>query len=194
MAITAEVGQVIDVIERGGLVAYPTEAIFGLGCDPFNDRAVQLVLELKQRPIEQGVILVAANLVQLEEFIKPELPEHLDRAMTSWPGPDTWIFPASDSVPAGIVRSDSTVAVRVTAHPSPQMICRALGRAIVSTSANLRGQAPARNAAAVARIFGSKIDCVLDAPVGGDSNPSQIRIAATGEIIRTSTIAQPTVG
>lgn len=123
-------------IHQGQLIAYPTEAVYGLGCDPLNKRAVLDLLALKQRPIEKGLIIVASNFTQLLPFIVPDR-QMLSCMMATWPGPVTWVVPARPWVPMYLRGQHYTLAVRVSAHPIIQQLCRCYGRAIVSTSANL---------------------------------------------------------
>ena len=175
--------QAVQILNAGGLVAYPTEAVYGLGCDPWNAEAVQRLLALKQRPWQKGLILIAADFNQLQDFIQPLSATTLAQLQQTWPGPVTWLLPARDTVPDWLTGEHDTIAVRVSAHPVVQDLCRAFAGAIVSTSANLTGLVPARAAYQV-RWQLPQIDFVLPGNVGGAKNPSQIRDAQTGEIIR----------
>jgi L-threonylcarbamoyladenylate synthase len=166
------------------LVAYPTEAVYGLGCDPLNGEAVERLLELKGRARTKGVILIAAEFEQLRPYVALPPPEQLDRALASWPGPVTWIFPARPGLPGWLTGGRPTVAVRVTDHPLAAALCRAFGGPLVSTSANRSGQPPARAGWPLRLRFGCALDAVLEAPLGGRSRPSEIRDLATGELLR----------
>ncbi|HEX7915398.1 L-threonylcarbamoyladenylate synthase, partial [Rudaea sp.] len=132
----------VAALRAGGVIAYPTEAVFGLGCDPHDEAAVARVFELKQRPPAQGVLLIAADFAQVEKYIDLErLPtEALARARASWPGPYTWVFPRSEATPEWLARGHAGIALRVTAHPLAAALCRAFGGALVSTSANRHGE------------------------------------------------------
>jgi L-threonylcarbamoyladenylate synthase len=178
--------QAARCIRGGGVIAYPTEAVYGLGCDPFDAEAVLRILALKQRRIEQGVILIGAELSHLGPFIGTANRKTLDRALASWPGPHTWLLPASASVPAWIRGAHRTVALRITAHPVAAALCRQTGGALVSTSANRHGQPPARSALQVRNRFGDAVDFVLDGPTDAARRPTGIRDAATGRIIRSA--------
>lgn len=184
MADDANIERAAQCLQTGGIVAYPTEAVYGLGCDPLNPAAFARLLALKQRPDAKGVILIAAEEAQLSPYLAA-LPEvMLQRLRQSWPGPVTWIVPAAATVPSWLTGNRDTIAVRVTAHPLAAALCRAFGGALVSTSANRSGEAPARSAAAVQQQFGEQLDTILDGPLGGLERPTRICDARTGAIIR----------
>ncbi len=175
-----------DTIAQGGVVAYPTEAVWGLGCNPFDEQAVMRILQLKNRPAEKGVILIAANIRQFEPFI-----DHLDdlqrqKLKNTWPGPITWLVPNNGLAPSWITGNFTSVALRVTGHPVAAGLCRAFGGPIVSTSCNPAGRPPARNIHQVRRYFGSGLDGVSNGTVGKSNNPSEIRDLVTGQIMRPS--------
>lgn len=171
----------------GQVFAYPTEAVFGLGCDPKNISAIQALLELKQRPKEKGLILIAAKWPQLYPYVdvdkipKNMIPEIFD----SWPGPNTWLLPKSSIVNEYLSGDSELIAVRISNHQPVIDLCNFLDSAIVSTSANLAGQEPARSYAEVKTQFQEQV-VGFDAAVGGLSNPSQIRNGMNGEIIRAN--------
>jgi L-threonylcarbamoyladenylate synthase len=180
-----DVEQAASVLRAGGVVAYPTEAVFGLGCDPLNRGAVARLFALKQRPPGQGVLLIAAEFSQLLHFIDTTQSAAIARARATWPGPHSWIFPRAASVPAWIVGEHTGIAVRVTAHPLAAALCRAFGGALVSTSANRHGQPPARNIDQVQAQFGQALDGWMDGPLGGLERPTPIRDAMSGEVRRS---------
>lgn len=175
-----------ELLHAGGVLAYPTEAVFGLGCDPHDRAAFERLFALKQRPPTQGVLLIAAEFAQVERYIElAAVPaEVLRQVRASWPGPHTWIFPRSPDVPAWIAGAHAGIALRVTAHEPAAALCRAYGGALVSTSANPHGQPPARLAQTVVDYFGNALDGLLDAPLGGQTSPTMIRDALSGTIIR----------
>ncbi|MBB5360110.1 L-threonylcarbamoyladenylate synthase [Rhodanobacter sp. ANJX3] len=183
----AEIDAAAGLMHGGGVLAYPTEAVFGLGCDPHNAAAFERLFVLKQRPATQGVLLIAADFDQVERYIDLEsVPaEILQQVRASWPGPNTWIFPRSSAVPSWVAGSHSGIALRVTAHPPAAALCRAFGGAVVSTSANPHGQAPARSAQAVDAFFGESLDGLLDGALGGQASPTVIRDALSGTIVRS---------
>ncbi len=184
MELSDDIDKGADIICAGGLVAYPTEAVYGLGCDPQNKAAVLRLLALKERPIDKGLILIAADLEQISRYLQPLSDEVRERVFATWPGPVTWLLPAGPYTPAWIRGEHDTVAVRVTAHATAAALCRTFGGAIVSTSANLSGQEPARTAAETQALFDQWLDCILVGEVGGADKPSEIRDAISGRIIR----------
>ncbi len=173
-----------QTLRAGGIVAYPTEAVYGLGCDPWNETAMRRLLTLKQRPAEMGVILIASRIEQLEPFITPLDEATLTKLQATWPGPVTWIVPARAETPAWLRGAHTTIAVRVTAHPIAAALCEAAQSALVSTSANRTGEPPARDADAVRHVFGDTVDYILSGEVGGLDRPTEIRDVRTGEVIR----------
>ena len=172
-------------IRAGGVVAYPTEAVWGLGCDPLNAEAVARILALKERPASMGLILIAADAGQLEPWIEPVSGDVRSRIAATWPGPVTWVLPAQSWVPAWLHGGRGSLAVRVTAHAQAAALCRETGFAIVSTSANRSGHPPARTIAQVRRWFGDELDLILGGATGGLDRPSEIRDAATGRPLRS---------
>lgn len=171
-------------LASGGIVAYPTEAVYGLGCDPANPAAVKRLLALKNRPWHKGLILIAAEPDDLAPWIAPMTPDISERVTPTWPGPVTWLLPASAECPALVRGKHDTVATRVTAHPLAAQLCRTWGGALVSTSANRGGGEPARDAAAVRALFGDGIDLVIEGEVGDLEQPTPIRDARTGATVR----------
>ena len=171
---------------QGELLAYPTEAVFGLGCDPRNEAAVRKLLALKQRSSDKGLILIAADYSQLIEFVADhKIPQDKRYSIFSrWPGPITLLLPAQASVPEWLRGKHEHIAVRVTAHEPAWQLCKALGSALVSTSANRAGQPAFTTAAEVQQAFGDQLGWVLDAPVGQLSKPTQIIDPIRQTIIR----------
>lgn len=172
------------MLHAGGLVAYPTEAVYGLGCDPMNVAAVERLLLLKRRQWQKGMILVAADIEQLQPYIESIAAEYQVKLDETWPGPNTWLVPASDNCPEWIRGKHKTVAVRVTAHPLVRALCNAFGGAIVSTSANHAGKPPAKTPLRVMRDVGEAINYCLHAPLGGADRPTVIRDLVSGETLR----------
>ena len=112
--LLAQIDAAADALRTGGVVAYPTEAVYGLGCDPFDRDAFDEIFALKERPPTQGVLLIASGFEQIAAYIADGVaPEAIARARATWPGPNTWIFPRSDEVPdwALVLRLDSRMAV-----------------------------------------------------------------------------------
>jgi len=168
----------------GGLVAYPTEAVYGLGCDPNDGEAVRRLLALKARPEAKGLILIAADWAQLEPYVRPLDPGRMAAISATWPGPVTWLLPARPETPRWLTGDHATLAVRVTAHPLAAALCRRWGGPLVSTSANCAARPPARTVLAVHRALGAGPDYVLAGPCGGNPRPSSIRDGLTGAVLR----------
>jgi L-threonylcarbamoyladenylate synthase len=173
-------------MQRGDVVAYPTEAVWGLGCDPFDENAVMRLLAIKQRPLEKGLILIAGALDQFEGLLDWDAlsgARH-DEVLASWPGPHTWIVPTTSRVPRWITGAHDGVAVRVSAHPTVVALCIAFGGPLVSTSANLSGRPPALHRNALDPQLLERIDGICIGETGGLASPTAIRDARTGEVLR----------
>lgn len=172
------------VLATGGVIACPTEAVWGLSCDPWNEEAVQRVLALKQRSPSKGLILVAADEGQLA-FLLGDLPEQLQRKLSlSWPGPNTWLVPHHGRVPPLVHGRFSSVALRVSGHPEVRRLCTRFGGPLVSTSANPAGMPAPRSLGAVRRYFGDALDAVLPGSLGGADRPSTIRDVFDDSLVR----------
>ncbi len=171
-------------VAQGQLIAYPTEAVFGLGCDPLNASAVRAILTLKRRRIAKGLIVIAAEPCQISGLVWFPSQEVRRRILASWPGPITWVLPAHRGLPAALRGAHRSLAVRVTAHPIASAICRRAG-AIVSTSANPAGCEPARSPARVRIYFGDAVDYVCPGRVGPQRLPSEIRDGISGACLRS---------
>jgi L-threonylcarbamoyladenylate synthase len=172
-------------LSAGGVVAYPTEAVWGLGCEPQNRHACTHLLHLKQRDWRKGLILIAADFEQLRPYLQPLDGRQLQPAFKTWPGPATWLVPASPLTPEWVRGEHDSVAVRVTAHPVAAALCRAYGGPIVSTSANRAGQDPAMNVAQVRLRFGMRVDAVVPGALGSLDRPTPIRDLLSGTLLRS---------
>ena len=170
-------------LARGGVIAYPTESVYGLGCNPWDAQAVGRILKLKRRDPNKGLIIVAATIEQLESLIdlSPEVP--MATVMSSWPGPVTWVLPVKHSVPVWLRGMQGGIAVRVSALPVVQALCRSTGL-LVSSSANPEGYLPAKTAHRVRAYFGNQLDYILPGPTGGSETPTEIRHAISGRLLR----------
>lgn len=174
----------VKTMRAGGVIAYPTEAVYGFGCDPFNQTAVLKLLALKKRNPRKGLILVASCFEQIKPLITPIAPQLLTHVLETWPGPVTWVFPASDAVPAWVRGDHQTIALRVSAHPIVQQLCDQFCGPIVSTSANLEGELPTRDYRFTQIAFKNAVDFIINGSVGKLSRPTTIRDAITHEILR----------
>lgn len=173
-------------LRAGQVLAYPTEAVWGLGCDPFNQQAVEHILRLKQRPVEKGVILIAAHVAQVERYLVGLTAEQYQTVLASWQpdqGANTWLVPLTPEIPRWISGAHDRVAIRVSQHPVVRALCLAYGGAIVSTSANPAGAEAARTAAQVQAYFADQVPCVIG-EVGQLARPSVIRDAISGQLLR----------
>jgi L-threonylcarbamoyladenylate synthase len=175
--------QAAATLHAGGVIAYPTEAVYGLGCDPLNLEAVLRLLTIKRRDPAKGLILVADNIQRLLPFIRITAAQR-KTLMQSWPGPNTWLVPVQDWVPEWLTGRHDTLAVRVTDHPLVAALCREAGMPIVSTSANLAGHPPARNALQARKWLAGKIDFLLSGQTGKQRRPTTIRDLKSGRVIR----------
>jgi len=170
-------------LARGGLIAYPTESCYGLGCDPGNRSAVLRLLKLKQRPQSKGLILIAYSYRQVARYVQPlTLPQQqlLREAGTQ---AITYLLPARKFAPRWLRGKHDTLAVRLTAHPFARLLCRGVQGALVSTSANRSGMIPAKTYSECQRRFGKAV-WVLPGRVGKRKQPSRILAWADGRIVR----------
>lgn len=184
MKISHSLDDAVNTVQQGGILAYPTEAVFGLGCDPRNLSAVQRLLGAKQRPADKGLILLAANLNQLNDFVPPLSDEIIARITATWPGPVTWLLPVHESVSPLVRGNFQQIAVRVSDHPVCMQLCQRLGHPLISTSANITGQPAAKTVQQVSAQLGQQIDLILDKPLGDRQKPSEIRDATNNKILR----------
>jgi L-threonylcarbamoyladenylate synthase len=170
-------------LKNGGVIAYPTESCYGLGCDPRNGRAVQRLLRLKQRPQSKGLLLVADRFERLAPFVAAlDTQEHASLKQW-WPGPFTLLLPASRKTPRWLRGAHDSIGVRVTAHPEAASLCRRLGMALVSSSANRSGLRPLKTYADCTRAFGRDA-LVLRGKIGKRKSPSTIIDFKNGRLIR----------
>ena len=173
-----------NILHAGGVIAYPTEAVWGLGADPWNESACDHLLAIKHRSWDKGLILVASNADQLAPFIEVPSNAAWKRAAVTWPGPNTWVFPCTEATPMWISGDQDSVAVRISAHETVRALCDRFGGAIVSTSANPSTRPPAMSATQVRLYFGDDLDYLLPGALGGLTRPTSIRDASTGHILR----------
>lgn len=180
------INRAAEVFTQGGIIAYPTEAVFGLGCDPDNDEAVKKLLLLKKRSVDKGLILLAANYSQLLPYLDDGAISQDKRSnvLSRWPGAITQVLPANNNISPLLCGAFNSIAVRITNHPDVVALCRQTNKAIVSTSANLAGQAPAITWQQVEHQLGDKVDCIIKTETLGFLKPTSIINGLTGDIIR----------
>lgn len=185
----------VACLQQGGVIAYPTEAVWGLGCDPWNHKAVQRLLALKRRPEHKGLILVAANEQQIAPLLAGLSPVLRQRLHDSWPGRVTFVIPDPDGWAPGWIRgSHASVAVRVSAHPQVRSLCLRWGGPLVSTSANRSGEPPGTDRATVVQQLGDRLDWITQGQTGSDATPSSILDLVSGRVIRAAVPAGPEPG
>ncbi len=185
MALNLEsLNQASHIIRAGGVVAYPTEACFGLGCDPRHAAALRRIARIKRRSPAKGLLLIADHRARLLPYVDFSAVVELQPILDSWPGPHTWLLPAGRRAGYGLRGAHATVAARVTAHRGAAALCRLARLAVVSTSANRAGRRMLRSADAVRREFGDEIDFIVDGRIGGARAASTIRRFDSDEIVR----------
>jgi len=171
----------LNKLKAGQVIAYPTESVYGLGCDPFNETAVRQVLDIKNRPIEKGMILIASKIEQVEKLIDTRFLT--PKILSSWQeNPITWVIPASDQAPQWITGKHDTLAIRLSQHTTVVKICNEFNSALVSTSANPAGLEPARTCQQVHAYF-PEMDCI-QGKLGRLNQPTEIWHAETGKQLR----------
>lgn len=190
--LTTSVTEAAHLLQQGQVLAYPTEAVWGLGCDPFNAEAFAKILALKQRPIEKGVILLAGHIHQVEHLLTGLSETRQHEILASWSPAQsteratTWLLPADENIPTWIRGQHPLVAVRVTTHPLCVALCHAFNGFIVSTSANPAGLEPARTMQQASQYFQHETHLnYLNGDLGISQEPSRIINALTGEVIRS---------
>lgn len=172
------------VLGDGGVIAHATEGVWGLACDPLNPVAVARLLEIKRRPIKRGLILIGAEREQLAPFVADDAEVAWHRALSSWPGPHTWLLPAHAHTPAWLTGAHDTIALRQTAHSDSAALCRMVGHALVSTSLNRSGRPPVLSATQARARFGNELDLVLGGALELPGQPSSIHDARSGARLR----------
>lgn len=202
--ISDSVVQAAKWLQAGQLLAYPTESVWGIGCDAYDKAAVQRILDIKQRPQAKGMIVVTDSAERLAPLLDALGDGQRQQVINSWQTTNdnmelryqqahTWLLPIPQSlttvVPPWITGQHQTVAVRVIAHPTIRQLCQQLVSAhnpfglIVSTSCNPSGQPPAMTFTAAYAYFGEQIR-YLQAETLGYTLPSQIRDAVSGLLVR----------
>ena len=187
--ITTSVTEAAQCLKQGQVLGYPTEPVWGLGCDPYNEQAFLDILQIKQRPIEKGVILLAGQIAQVEPLLEHLDPHIRQQVIDSWSDRSpseratTWLLPANEHIPTWIKGNHPKVAVRVTTHPICVALCNAFQGFIVSTSANPAGLSPARSLQDANQYFAQQVN-YLNGDLGLSKEPSRILDAETGAVVR----------
>jgi L-threonylcarbamoyladenylate synthase len=172
------------LLSGGGLIAYPTEAVYGLGCLPGERHAVERLLRVKRRSWRKGLILIAATFDQLSSLVVLPSTDLRDEILGGWPGPVSWVLEAQRGVPAWLCGGRPSLAVRVTDHPLARKLCNRLHSPLISTSANRSGHLPLRRPLSVRREFGTELDEILVGPLGTLEKPTMLRDGRSGQVLR----------
>lgn len=174
----------IDALQAGHVIAYPTESVYGLGCDPYHEHACQTLCDLKARHDGSGWICVIGDLEPLQSLVAPLSESMLKKLHETWPGPTTWVLPAAPNLPPWLMGPNQTIAVRYSAHPVVQALCKLFKSPLISTSANLKSQPPARDLNTLRTYFDAQtLPVVLEGDLGGAHQPCRM-LSASGNIIR----------
>lgn len=192
LSIQRQVERGISILKQGGLVAFPTDTVYGLGVWANSQQAVERVYSVKERPRNVALPLLLANISQIGEVAEPVPPIAWLLAHNFLPGALTIVLHKSNSVPDIITAGGITVAVRVPAHPIPVALAQGLGAPVVGTSANVSGKPSALTAEEVYSQFGNKIDLIIDGGRCPGGRESTI-IDVTGEepvILREGAISR----
>ncbi len=172
-----------DIVLAGGVVAYPTDTLYGLAADPRNATAIRRLFEVKERGPDQAIPLIAASADQVEATLGRLTPVARRLAAAFWPGPLTIVIPGPAGIVAAARSADGTIAVRVPDHAVACLLAEKNAFPITSTSANVSGQAPTAEPEAVIRSLAARIDAIVDAGRSPGGLPSTI-VDATGAVAR----------
>jgi len=174
----------VAILRSGGIIGHATEGVWGLACDPFQPATVERLLALKSRPVHKGLILLAADLAQVQALLQPLSEDAARRIEAPGPHPLTWLLPVRREVPRLLRGAHDTLAVRITHHPQARALLERYAGPLVSTSANPAGRRPAQSALRVRQYFREALDLVLPGEVGEAGGPSEIRRLADDQAIR----------
>ncbi|MFC0269798.1 Sua5/YciO/YrdC/YwlC family protein [Kushneria aurantia] len=173
----------VAALRAEGVLAYPTEAVWGLGCDPDSDRALRRLIALKQRAAHKGLILVGATLAQFDDYLTGLDAGLRARLGESRPAPVSWLVPDNGRAHPLVRGEHTSVALRISQHPLVAALCHAFGGPLVSSSANIAAESPCMSADEIRERFGADL-ALLDGPLGGFERPSEIRDLLSGRVIR----------
>ncbi len=171
-------------LRQGGLLAYPTESCYGIGCLPRNNRALRRLVRLKKRPQDKGMIVIGDTAEQLQPLLRPLDKPTLAELKRQWPARKTFLLPADSRLPPLLRgRGRSKLAVRVPDHAVARSLCRQLNTPLVSTSCNLAGRRPVKTERETRRLFGRRL-MIVGGRIGNARTPSQIIDWASGRRLR----------
>ena len=182
MASDFSIRHAAHIIKSGGVIAYPTDTIYGLGCDPYNPHAVELLNTIKQRPLDKQFILLAGHIDQVKNLVR--LNKEQEKTITQKTQPTSWIVDASDNAPSWLVDSNNYITIRLCKQRDVIRLCNALGHAVISTSANISGKTPARNTLELHKYFHHLVDKILISDKAQTTKPSTIIRLCDNQVIR----------
>ncbi len=182
MASDFSIRHAAHIIKHGGIIAYPTDTIYGLGCDPYNPDAVEKINLIKQRPLNKQFILLAGHINQVRPLIL--ISKEQEKVITQNASPTSWVVNASKCAPAWLTDANGTLTIRISRHDDVQRLCHALGHAIISTSANISGKTPAKNSLDLHRYFHNKVDKILVSSKKQTGKASKIIRLCDNRVIR----------
>lgn len=173
--------QALEIIKAGGVIAYPTETSYGLGCDALNTNALNRLIDIKSRCESKGLIVLIHNYQQLSALAQPLDAAQLQQLQQNWPGPFTFVLPCQPTLPALLTGNRSTLAIRMSSHPIAHQLCQ--NGPITSSSANISGKPVLNSYQAINDCFGNSLDGIIDGKPGG-LPPSTIIDIQTGQRLR----------
>jgi len=176
----------VNAIREGKVIVYPTESVYGFGCDPMQPQAIEKIIALKKRPSHKGFILIISHISQLDLYLDKDKVTERNWGVVekSWPGPVTWILPAKKDVNDFLLGPNQTIAIRMTAHPISKALCDEMNGAIVSTSVNRSEQAPIKQPEIIQSQFSGNISGIVAGDLGTQSKPSWVIDFATQSVLR----------
>ena len=182
MASDFSIRHAAHIIKNGGVIAYPTDTIYGLGCNPYNPDAIEKINVVKQRPLKKQFILLAGDIDQVRHLVC--MDEKQEKTLSQNTEPTSWIIKASKHAPSWLIGNHRTLTVRISNNNDVKRLCNALGHAIISTSANISGATPAKNSIELHRFFHQKVDKILIANKPPNGKPSKIIRLSDNHIFR----------
>ena len=177
----SSLSSILDALRSGNTIAYPTEGVWGLGCDPKNNRAIKKLLELNGRSYEKGLIIIGSNFEQFEEYSFPG--RYWDKLMSKWPGPHTWLVSSSTKTPKWLLGPTGLIALRLRNHKTVVKLTETLGMPICSTSANLSGNEPAKDSNEIRTFFKDKV-LIIEGKLGDLKRPTPVQDLESEEWLR----------
>ena len=176
----SSLGSIVEALKEGNVIAYPTEGVWGLGCDPLNEAAVLKLISLKNRSIDKGLILIGSDINQFSDFV--DIDRYKDELLSKWPGPHTWLVPAKDKISKLITGNSDKIALRLSSHKEVIDICDKFESAIISSSANKENSPTLDTSEEIRKVFPEVV--ILQGELGGLNRPSKIQDLITGVYIR----------